>query len=170
MSKVLKGLAIAVLLVTVIGAGVVLYGLTMFEPQVESVQITATPAVQAQNVFASLMEQAALGTFSGRLFGETEGLRAEACTFLTYTVRLKNRGFFPAEWISLHVEPLQSADGAGRDVLQLGDTGAYVLAQGSTGDMQATILREGDAGEQRRMLKVICYVFGQKTEVTVQAE
>lgn len=170
MSKVLRGLAIAVLLVTVIGAGVVLYGLTMFEPQVESVAVTATPAMQAQDAFDAVLSQIASGTFTGRQFGSVDALRAEDCTFLTYTVRLTNKGFFPAEWISLAVDPLQSADGLSRDVLQLGDDGAYVLAQGGTGDMMATILRVGDAADTRRLLTVSSYVFGQKTEVPVWAE
>lgn len=170
MSRVLKVLAILMLLITVIGAGAVLYGLMMLEPQVESVTVMATPAAQVSDTFDAVIEQTALGTFSGRQYGSTEGLEAEACTFLTYTVRLKNRGFFPAEWITLTVSPQQSADGTNRDVLQLGDESAYVLTAGSRGDLNATILRTGDVSDTARVLTVSCYVFGQKVEFSVQAQ
>lgn len=168
MSRVLKGLALAALLITVLGAGAVLYGLTTFEPQAEVVSVTATPATDAQETFDALLEQLDLGTFAGTQFASAEGLEAEDCTFLTYVVRLRNRGFFPAEWLSLSVIPQQ--DETGMDMLQISDSGAYVLAQGSEGDMSATILRAGDAANQSRGLELTCYVFGQKVVVRTQAK
>ena len=168
MSRVFKGLAIAALLITVLGAGAVLYGLTAFEPQVEYAAVTATPALHAQETFDALLEQVQSGTFAGTQFSSAEGLAAEECTFLTYVVRLRNRGFFPAEWLNLAVVPRQ--DALGRDVLQLGDDGAYVLAQGSEGDMRATILRAGNAEDHSRELELTCYVFGKKVVVRTKAE
>lgn len=162
MSKVLKGLAIAVLLITVIGAGAVLYGISTLQPRVEQVLVAVTPAEQAQDVFDTVLAQLDNGTFAGTQFTNADGLEAQSCTFLTYTVRLNNRGFFPAEWVSVAVEPQQSADGASRDVLQLGGEGAYVLGAGSSGDLTASILRTGDASDTSRRLQVTCYVFGQK--------
>lgn len=170
MNKVMKGLAIAVLLITVIGAGVVLYGLYTYVPQVEQVAVMAIPAEQAQEAFDGLMAQIDQLTFTGYQFSAADDLSAADCTFLTYAVRLKNRGFFPAEWISLKVEPQQSADGASRDVLQLADAGAHVLPAGSEGDLTATILRTGDASEVQRKLSIVCYVFGQKVEFAVDQE
>jgi len=169
-SRILKVLAIAALLATVAGAGAVLYGLKMMTPQVESVTVWTTPAVQAQETFDALAEQAELGTFSGKRFAGAQELAAQDCTFITYAVRLHNRGFFPAEWISLQVSPQQSADGSSYDVLQLGDTGAYVLGTGSRGDLSATILRTGDASDTQRTLTVTCYVFGQRVQFDLQAE
>lgn len=168
MSRVFKGLAIAALLVTVLGAGAVLYGLAAFEPQVAYATVTATPALHAQETFDALLEQLQSGTFAGTQFSSAEGLAAEDCTFLTYIVRLRNRGFFPAEWLSMKVEPRQ--DAGGRDVLQLADSGAYVLAQGGEGDMSATILCAGNAAEHGRELELTCYVFGKKVVVRTKAE
>ena len=170
MNRFLKILAIVVLIVTIAGAGAVLYGMTMFEPQVESVSVVATPATEAQVTFDALMQQVSLGTFAGTQFASADGLNAEGCTFLTYTVRLKNRGFFPAEWIMLNVEPRQSEDGRNRDVLQLADERAHVLSANSQGDLAATILHAGDAGDTARDLRAICYVFGQKVEFSVRAQ
>lgn len=169
MNRFLKILAIAVLLITVLGAGAVLYGVTTFAPQVESVQVVATPATQAQAVFDETMDQLAHGTFAGTQFMQADGLKAQDATFLTYTVRLKNRGFFPAEWIMLEVEPW-NLDGSGYDILQLADARGHVLPANSEGDLNATILRAGDAGNTARNLRVVCYVFGQRVEVAAQAQ
>ena len=169
MNRFLKILAIVALVVTIAGAGAVLYGMTMLEPQVEHVSVVATPATEAQATFDALTQQVSLGTFAGTQFTDAAGLRAEDCTFLTYTVRLKNRGFFPAEWIMLSVEPRQSEDGLNRDVLQLADERAHVLSANSQGDLSATILHMGDAGDTARNLRIVCYVFGQKVEFTVRA-
>ena len=103
------------------------------------------------------MEQLEDGTFAGRVFGDTQGLSAESCAFVTYTVRLSNRGFFPAEWISMEVVPRE-----GTDILMLADTGAHVLGAGSRGDLTATLLCAGEGEDTGRQLTITCYVFGQK--------
>ena len=169
MNRFLKILAIVVLILTVTGAGAVLYGLTMFEPQVESVTVVATPAAQVPSVFEEAMSQVSQGTFAGTQFAQANSLSAEECTFLTYTVRLANKGFFPAEWITLQVEPW-NPDGSGYDVLQLADARAHVLAANSEGDLSATILRAGDASQTARNLRIICYVFGQRVEIAASAQ
>lgn len=168
MRGLLRGLAIAALLVTVVGAGVVLYGLSTMEPAVAWVNVTATPAQQAQETFDAVLAQLDVGTFGGTQFAAADGLNAQSCTFLTYTVRLQNRGFFPAEWVSLSIEPRQ--DGGGSDVLQIGGDGAHMLAAGSSGDLSATLLRMGDAQDTARTLNIACYVFGQRIDVQANAE
>ena len=166
MNRGLKVLAIAVLALTVAAAGAVLYGLNAMTPVVEQITVTATPAIDAQDAFYAVMDEVQTGTFAGKQFADADGLSIHDCTFLTYTVRLKNRGFFPAEWISMRVRP--AASDAGRDILQLGDTGAYVLGAQSRGDLRATILCAGDASDTQRALDVTCYVFGQR--VVFEAE
>lgn len=168
MRGLLRGLAVAALLVTVAGAGVVLYGLSTMEPAVAMVSVTATPAQQAQETLNAVLAQLDEGTFGGAQFATADGLNAQDCTFLTYTVRLQNRGFFPAEWVSLSIEPRQ--DEGGSDVLQIGGDGAHMLAAGSSGDLSATLLRTGDAGDTARTLSIVCYVFGQRIAVQAVAE
>lgn len=162
--KVMKALAIVALLVTVAGAGAVLYGLNMMTPQVQQVSVAATPAGEAREVLGDVRSALEDETFTGRVYGDTQELRAEECTFLTYTVRLANRGFFPAEWIELTIIPGEN------DVLQLPDDGGRVLTAGGVGDLSATLLVRGDAQDTRRTLQVSCYVFGQKIAFQVGAD
>lgn len=162
MSRALKILAIAALLATIAASGVVLYGINTLSPVVEQTSVLATEAAKAQDVFDSVMEQIRNDTFTGRMFAEDAHLSAEECTFLTYTMRLKNRGFFPAEWISFEIHPQQSADGSAGDVLQLDNNGPNALYAGSTGDIAATILCKGDGGQRERAYTITCYVFGKQ--------
>jgi hypothetical protein len=167
-NRFFKGIAIAALIATIAGAGAVLYGLTMLAPQVESVSVVVTPAAQVPDVFKDTMSKVQSDTFAGTQFADANGLSAEDASFITYTMRLANRGFFPAEWITLLVEP-HGADGTGYDVSQLPDERAQVLPAFAEGDVSATILRAGDASQTARNMRIVCYVFGQKVEVAAQA-
>lgn len=164
MYKAMRVLAIAVLIVTIAGAGAVLYGINTLAPAVEQTSVLVTPAAQAQEIFDSATAQVRDGTFTGRAFGSVSGLTAQDCTFLTYTVRLANRGFFPAEWIALEMQP---ADG---DILQLDNFQANVLASGNRGDVAATVLHMGDAQNTQRAFTVSCYVFGRKITLEGSAQ
>ena len=117
MGRCMKILAILALVATIAGAGAVLYGINTLRPQVVQTAASETRAQDAADTFAALVSQLENNTFGGKIFGGTGDLRAEECTFVTYTVRLKNRGFFPAEWISM--ELLEPAEG---DVLALNAT------------------------------------------------
>ena len=156
MYKLMKVLAIAMLIVTIAGAGAVLYGINTLVPVIEQTQVNATPAAQAQEIFDSAMAQVNNAAFTGRIFAQPGALESDECTFLTYTVRLRNKGFFPAEWVSLDIVPAEG------DVLQLDNVQANVLASGSQGDIAATILHTGDAAQTQRSFVVNCYVFGRK--------
>lgn len=160
MYKVMKGLAIAVLLVTIAGAGAVLYAINNLAPVVVQSGVVMTPAAQAQEVFDTAAQQMMNETFTGRVFGNAQELDAQQCAFLTYTVRLENKGFFPAEWVSLDMHPLR--DEATQDICQLNNYSANVLTSRSQGDIAATMLTRGDATRMQRTYTVTCYVFGKK--------
>lgn len=163
MYKAMKVLAIIALLVTIAGAGLVLYGINTMTPEIEVVNVTITPAAQAQEIFDAVLSQVRDGTFTGRLYGETDGLQTQKCTFVTYGVRLNNKGFFPAEWVSLVIQPEQRE--TGYDVLQLDNSGGNVLSARSRGDIAATVLVAGDASNTQRNFDVTCYVLGQQTRI-----
>ena len=160
MYKAMKILAIGVLIVTIAGAGVVLYGIRTLAPVVAQVQVTVTPAQEAQDIFDGVLAQVSDGTFTGRVFSASAAPEAEDCAFVTYTVRLANRGFFPAEWVSLDMHPIEG------DLLQLDNVQANVLAGGSQGDIAVTILHAGDGAQTQRGYTIQCYVFGRK--ITLQ--
>lgn len=164
MGKAMKALAIAALLITIAGAGAVLYAVNTWEPVIVQAVVTAIPAEQAKEIFDAAASQVKHETFTGRAFAGVSGLEAQDCTFLTYTVRLKNRGFFPAEWITLDVQPAEG------DVLQLDNVQANVLPSGTEGDIAATILHRGDASDTKRAFVVSAYVFGRKVTVEGAAE
>lgn len=166
----MKTLAIFVLLATIAGAGAVLYGINTLAPQVVQTAVNVISAQDAADALDSLIGQLENNTFGGKIFGETGDLRAEDCAFVTYTVRLQNKGFFPAEWISM--ELLNPAE---NDVLALPDDSRHALPAGSMGDMQLTVLSRAGAQEDgaqidtAQTLRVTCYVFGRKIVFDVAA-
>ncbi len=168
MRKTLNILAIVILAVTVIGAATVLYGMNALEPQVISAVSTVTPAANAQAAFDQALSDAARGVFAGEVFADPLALKAGDCWFVTYTVRLKNRGFFPAEWIALKVQPVSSE--AGQDILVLENAGANVLPAGTEGDMAVTLLTTISDPQPNRTLELTCYVFGRKQTVYIQVQ
>ena len=165
MRRALRIVAVAALLLTVAGAGVLLYAMNTLSPQVVGMSVLVTPASEVQNVFDETMAQLDAGAFSGKVYGSTDDLSAEGCSFVTCTVRLTNRGFFPAEWITMDIVPVQEQSGG--DVLELPDAGAYMLASGSTGDISSTVLTTAQDPAAGRTCRVTCYVFGR--EITLEA-
>ncbi len=168
MRKTLNILAIVILAATVIGAAAVLYGMNTLEPQVISATSAVTPVDQAQDAFDRALSNVAQGLFAGDVFADPLALDAGDCRFVTYTVRLKNRGFFPAEWIALKVQPASSE--AGQDVLVLENAGANVLPAGAEGDMAVTVLTTILDPQPKRTLELTCYVFGRKQTVHIQVQ
>ena len=164
MRKVLTILAIIMLAVTVAAAGVMLYGIRTMTPQVISVTTIAAPAAQAADAYDTVRAQMDDGLFGGRLFAPEGIPEAEACSFVTYTVRLENKGFFPVEWISLDVTPLEG------DILQLENASANVLLSGTQGDVHVTILTALEPAQRERSITLECYVFGRKKTIRVQAQ
>lgn len=170
MNKAIKILAIAALLVTIAGAGAVLYGVNTLVPQVVSVTTTVTPAVQAEDTFRAVMAQAEEGTFAGRMLLGGQDVSAEEASFITYTVRLKNRGFFPAEWISVEAASREDVSAGTHDILQTDQYGANVLAAGAEGDIAATVLTTIDPANTYTNLQISCYVLGENKTFSVTVE
>lgn len=170
MNKAIKILAIVMLLVTIAGAGAVLYGVNTLVPEVAHTAVTVTPAVQVPDTFEAVMAQAEAGTFGGRMLLGGEDIAAEDAVFMTYTVRLKNKGFFPAEWISLQAAAREDVNLGTHDILQTDQYGANVLPAGSEGDIAATVLTTIDAANTYTVLEGSCYVLGEKKtfSITVQ--
>ena len=77
MRKALKIVAIAALLATVAGAGLLLYAMNTMAPEIVQMTVTVTPAQDAQEIFDETMAQLDAGAFSGRMLGSADGLRAQ---------------------------------------------------------------------------------------------
>lgn len=168
MNRILKIIAIVMLVVTLAAVGAVVYGVMNFVPKVVQVQSSVIPAAQAQEQFDAALSQMDNGTFTGRLFGDVSGVNAADCSFVAYSVRLKNDGFFPAEWITLCAVPI--SDQTGCDVLQLESGGANVLSPGTQGDLACTVLTSMTAPQQPRAIQIECYVFGRRQVFSVDVQ
>ncbi len=168
MNRAIKTLAVVMLAVTILAAGAVLYGYLNLAPKVVDVAAAVTPAQQAQETFDSLKQAAAEGVLSGKVYGDVTGLEAADCAFLTYTVRVKNAGFLPAEWIALELQPV-SFEG-GQDMLVLDNGGANVLSSGAQGDIAVTLLTTITGEQPQRVVNLTCYVFGRKQTVAVNVK
>ena len=120
---------------------------------VSFVSCIATDAVTQADYFNQLKKQAAENTFTGTLFSPDFPESPETCQFYTFTVRMENRAFIPAEVIELQVTPMNG------DVLQIGDPEARRLASGRSAEFSATILTSKDMHNVRE-LTVTYYVWG----------
>lgn len=170
MNKAIRILAIIVLLATTAGAAAVLYGVNHLMPEVVQVHVTAMPAVQVEDTFHAIMAQVKNGTFMGRMLGDAGSITAEDAVFLTYTVRLKNSGFFPVEWIALTAPAREDIQAGTRDILQTDQYGANVLTAGSEGDIAATVLTTIDAANTYTVLEGSCHVLGEKKTFQITVE
>ena len=168
MNRAIKALAIVMLAVTLAAAGAVLYGALNLAPKVVEAVWAVMPAEQAQETFDSLKQAAAEGVLSGKVYGDVTRLDAADCAFVTYTVRVKNAGFLPAEWIALELQPV--AYEGGQDMLVLDNGGANVLPAGSQGDIAVTLLTTITGEQPPRAINLTCYVFGRKQTVAVNVK
>ncbi len=115
---------------------------------------TATDALDMGDTFAGVKAAVAGETFTGTLFQTAPEIgEAEAYQFYTYTVRLQNASFLPAEVVEIQVTPMDS------DVLQMPDDTRHDLPARQTGDFSAAILTTKDMHNVRE-LKVTWYIWG----------
>lgn len=140
--------------VTVIVLGVFGYGVYGLRVQPGEMTAVVTPASQAAEQFELLRTQLDEGAFTGRAFTQEALGNAEDYAFVTYTLRVKNVGFIPAEWITLLITP-----GTG-DVLEMAPSNAQALGAMSEGDLKAVVLKKGDGNDNARAAQVTYYAFG----------
>ena len=101
---------------------------------VRFVSCVATDTVTQAETFDALKSAIASDTFVGTRFSQDEPGSADQYQFLTYTVRLNNHAFLPAEVIEIRITPMQG------DVLQVGDRNLHDLASGREMELSAVIL------------------------------
>ena len=114
---------------------------------------TLTPAVEVLGTYNDVLAQLEDETFAGRRFTSSDFLMPESYAFLTLTVRMKNGGPLPMDYIEIQVVPDPS------DVLQLASDHTPTLRGGDTGEMSVVVLTRTGAS-QERSVKVTYYVLG----------
>ena len=160
MRRFLKVFAVLVLILTLAAAGVAAYGLIHFMPEAVSCQTTLLPTADYAQQKEEWFSQAENSTFPGSLAENWKDLGDEELVFWQCTLRVRNDGFFPAEWIALEPQPLPG------DVMILPDAQPKVLQSRSEGDLTVTVLCGEKAAGAQRSLVLSCYVLGRKTEAT----
>lgn len=161
MKILLRILAILVLVVTIAGAGVVLYALETRIPGVQVVYAVHDPAAEDSSAYESFASAVRDGTYGGRIFEDTIP-DSESCTFLRCTLRLQNRCLLPMEWIEIAVEP-----GEG-DILESRDENPHVLSARSSGDLSLQVLSRTDSFPQERTVNITYYLLGRPMGTAVR--
>lgn len=149
----IKRIAIFLVIVLLLAAGGVGYLYMTANVSVAALGVGATEATAQPEVFAALAQQLSEGSVTGTVFRDKPLGKIEDYQFLTYTVRLQNNCFLPADMIELQITPM---DG---DVMQLYDGTPCTLRARDMGDVQATILTGIDMHAIRE-ITVTYYIWG----------
>ena len=123
----------------------------------------ATDAIDAEDSYNAILDAVAGETFVGTLFsgsgftgaaeGKAEERKAEDCQFFTYSLRIRNNSFIPAEAVEIQVTPMTG------DILQVGDNVRHDLPARSSDEFQVTMLT-GKNTHNVRELVVTWYMWG----------
>ncbi|MEG0766563.1 MAG: hypothetical protein RR482_02505 [Clostridia bacterium] len=149
----MKYIAWALVIVVVLVGAVMGYAYAGAHLQYEGVRVEVMPAQEQRTLYDTTRNAISLDSFTGVQFQKSDLLMPESYQWMTYTVRLSNKGVLPAEWLRIEVRPDAS------DVLQLGEERGFTLAAGGKGDLRGTMLTRVGA-KQARMLHITYYVMG----------
>ena len=149
----MKTAAILMLVVCLAALGGVGYLYITASVTVEPLEVIAADAVSQAETYAQLKAAVDNNTFVGTLFSRDPLESPDNDVFYTYTVRVTNRSFLPAELLELQVAPMSG------DFLQMGDPDAHDLPSGRSLDLSATILT-GKQSHNVRELTVSYYIWG----------
>jgi len=148
-----KAAAIIVLILCLVAAVGVGYLYFTARLTVSVRECVATDAMTQTELFDRLKKQMETGTLIGTPFTTDLPESPEAYQFYSWTLRLENRTFLPADVIEIQITPLEG------DVLQIGETAAYRLPARQTMDLSATILTRKDLHNVRE-ITVTYYMWG----------
>lgn len=149
----MKALGIILIVLVLCAVGGLGYLYMNARVTVEFVECIATDAVDQAAYFDQLKERVENESFIGTRFSRTPLTTPEDFQFYTYTVRVNNRSFLPAEMVEIQVTPM------GSDLLQIGDTIACNAEAGKATELSATILTTKDMHNVREGT-VTYYLWG----------
>ena len=150
------------LIITVLALAVFGYGYYGLRVQTGEMNAVVTPAANALEQFEALRTQMDNDSLTGRVYRKEALGNPEDYVFVTYTVRVKNVGLIPAEWIELVITPGES------DILEVDIADAQVLGAMREGDLKTVILQKGDGSDTARAAQVQYYAFGSPYAVNVK--
>ena len=149
----MKAAAIILIVLCLAAVGVVGWMYMTTNLEVVSVGCVAVDAVDQQETFDRLKQEALLETLAGTVFQSPKEATAENSLFYTYTFRISNHTFLKAEVIEISITSMSG------DYLQIGEDGFRDLPAGKSGEMTTTIL-SAKGGHQVREARVTWYFWG----------
>ena len=115
--------------------------------------VVATDPVTQPDVFTQIRASLENDTFVGTRYGTADLGGPEDYIFYTWSVRLDNKTFLPADTIEIQVTPMTG------DVLSIGDPAGHTLSSGGSTELSATFLTARDKHSVREAI-VSWYVWG----------
>lgn len=141
---------VVVLILSIIGVG---YLYMTANLSVEGIGVSATEATAQSDTFSALKRQMQNGTLIGTPFSSAPLGDASNYQFLTFTLRLNNRCFIPADMIEIQITPMEG------DVLQMGELTPKLLPGRSVGELSTTILTDINMHSVREVT-ITYYMWG----------
>ncbi|MDR1600446.1 MAG: hypothetical protein LBS11_11350 [Oscillospiraceae bacterium] len=157
----MKRLAAALLVIVALVGGAALYLRLSANLSAQGAYIEVHPAAGSLAVFDDLKARLEDGSFTGEVVSDADLGSPDGYEFLVYTVRLRNYGMLPAEWIRIEIAPEREWD-----VIALGETRGFSLAAFSTGALSGTMLARS-GGNPARTVTIRYYVYGRMLTIDV---
>ncbi|MDR0397528.1 MAG: hypothetical protein LBH66_09555 [Oscillospiraceae bacterium] len=157
----MKRLAAALFVLTALAGCAALYLRLAANLSVAGSYAQIRPAEESIAAFEDLKSRLADGSFVGEVISDADLGSPEGYEFLSYTVRLRNYGALPAEWIRMEIQPDPNWD-----VIALGEPRGFSLAPFSTGALSGAMLARS-GGDPARALTIRYYVYGRMLEITL---
>ena len=146
---------LAIILVILVLAALVGVGYLYFTSNLEVTfsEVIATDPLTQSDYFKSLKASLDSGTFVGTRFDASVPGDPDGYLFYTWTIRLENRSFLPADTVEIQITPMSG------DVLMIGDTAEHKVPAQSSSELSATVLTSRNMHSVREAT-VTWYVWG----------
>jgi hypothetical protein len=151
---------VAIVLVTLVVLALAAVGIFWRGAQLEIVDVSAEVRLASgePTVYGQLLADLQDAAFDGAKLQEGELGAAGAYQFVTYSVRLRNNGLLPAEWIQLQIHT-----GEG-DAVLYNEPRSFTLSPSASGNIARTVLMKADA-DVSRVASVTYYVYGHQFSI-----
>ena len=154
----MKKAAIGLMILLLLAAGLVGFGLFHTNLLVIGKSVQTVPASQMEGEFQVLRDKVHHQSLLGTMLKSGELGESKDYSYFMYTLRLKNAGLVPAEMVEIQIAPISS------DVLFYGETGEITIAPGETKDVWCVLLTQGSPHPVRDIY-VTYYLWGHPQEV-----
>lgn len=136
------------------------------EMEIVGIHPDIMPASEVPDTFHTIRHQLDINAFTGDvLYPELQlSDKPEDYAFLTLTVRMRNNGFLPQDYIRLQALNLST------DLLQLPAERTPSLNARTTADFQTTLLIPAENATAARGMRITYYVMGKPYEVALAAQ